>query len=360
MKKTVTFVVLAAFVLLAMVITPMAWAEAFPKSWLWASTEIKMMDTSKYKKKPPYTVGFSNASISNSWRVFFERQVRYGAELHQDVIKRFYVTDANDKPDKQIADVEDLLAKGVDLLIISAATMAALDPIVTRTMRRGIPVVCVDRRVSSDNFVSFVTASNVAQGRAQMLWLCEMLKGEGEIVMLGGIAGAGPAEERRHGGEEILTAFPNIKVLDFQYANWSPAEGKRIMSALIQTYGRRIKGVWGDGLQTSGAMEALKEAGMKVPITGDHLNAFLVRAQEWGFPAMSIDFPVSMGTDSVEVALRVLNGIPVPFIYEVPRTVVTTVDTDNIKTDIPWNRMAHPEWPDEAWNNTLPKKWLPY
>jgi ribose transport system substrate-binding protein len=238
--------------------------------------------------------------------------------------------------------------------------MAALDPIVTRTMRRGIPVVCVDRRVSSDNFVSFVTSSNVAQGRAQMLWLCEMLKGKGEIVMLGGAAGSGSAEERRHGGEEVLSTFPGVKVLDFQYANPSPAEGRRIMSAFIQTYGSRIQGVWGDGLQTSGALEALKEAGMKVPITGDHLNAFLVRAQNWGFPAMSIDFPVSMGTDAVEIALKVLNGEQVPFIYEVPRTIVTTINTENVKSDIPWSQIAHPDWPDEAWNNTLPKKWLPY
>ncbi|UCB45934.1 MAG: substrate-binding domain-containing protein [Spirochaetota bacterium] len=361
MKKTVTIIVAAVFLLTTMVFAPMAMAKPFPRSWLWNSTALQMMDTSKFAKKGPYVVGFSNASISNSWRVFFERQVRYGYELNKDQIKRYYVTDANDKPDKQIADVEDLLAKGVDVLILSAATMAALDPVARRTMRRGIPVICVDRRVTSDeSFVSFITSSNVAQGRAQMLWLAEMLGGRGNIVMLGGIAGSGPAEERRSGGEEILSAFPNVKVLDFQYANWSPAEGKRIMKALIQTHGRKINGIWGDGLQTSGAMEAMKEAGMKVPITGDHLNAFLVRAQDWGFPAMSIDFPVSMGTDSVEIALKVLRGEPVPHIYEVPRTVVCTQDTENIKTDMPWSRMAHKDWPDEAWNNTLPKNLLPY
>jgi ribose transport system substrate-binding protein len=360
MKKFVSIVVAAAFVLTTMVIAPMAWADAFPRSWLWSSTEIKMMDTTKYKKKAPYVIGFSNASISNSWRVFFERQVRYGADMHKDKISKLYVTDANDKPDKQIADVEDLLVKGIDLLILSASTMAALDPIARRTMRRGIPVVCVDRRVTGDNFVSFVTSSNSAQGRMQMLWLCEMLKGKGNIVMLGGIAGAGPAEERAAGGREVLTMFPDINVLDFQYANWSPAEGKRIMKAMIASYGKRINGVWGDGLQTSGAMEAMKEAGMKVPVTGDHLNAFIVRAQEWGFPAMSIDFPVSMGTDSVEIALKILNGEPVPFIVDVPRTVITTVDTENVKSDVPWNRLTHKDWPDEWWNNTLPKKWLPY
>lgn len=357
MKKLVSILIAVAFV--CTVMSSIASADRFPRSWLWESTGLKMVDTSKYKKAPPYVIGFSNASISNSWRVYFARQVEAEADKHKDVIKKLYVTDANDKPDKQIADVEDLVAKGIDLLILSAATMAALDPITTRTMKQGIPVVCVDRRVSSDNFVSFVTSSNVAQGRMQMLWLAEMLKGKGNIVMLGGIAGAGPAEERRQGGEEVLTQFPGIKVLDFQYANWSPSEGKRIMSALIQSYGKKIDGVWGDGLQTSGAMEALREAGMKVPITGDHLNAFLVRAQEWGFPAMSIDFPVSMGGDAVITALKVLNGITVPFIIDVPRTVVTTVDTENVKSDIPWSEMAHKDWPDDSWNNTLPEKWLP-
>ena len=359
-KKTVSIVLTAVFVLTTMVIVPMAWADSFPRSWLWSSTELKMMDTSKYKKKPPYVIGFSNASISNSWRVNFERQVRYGAELHQDVIKKFYVTDANDKPDKQIADVEDLIAKGVDLLIISAATMSALDPIVRRTMRRGIPVVCVDRRVSSDSFISFVTSSNAAQGRMQMLWLCEMLKGRGNIVMLGGIAGAGPAEERAAGAREVLSVFPGIKVLDFQYTNWSPSEGKRIMSALIQAYGNKINGVWGDGVQNMGAIEALRDAEMVIPITGDHNNGFLVRVQKWSYPAMSIDFPVSMGTDAVDVAVKILQGISVPFIVDVPRTVITTVDTENVKSDMPWRQMAHFDWPDDAWNNTLPKKWLPY
>ena len=359
MKKYAALIVVTAFVLTTLFIAPMAMA-GFPRSWLWNSTELKMIDTGKFKKAGPYTIGFSNASISNSWRVFFAKQVEYGFSLYKDQIKKSYITDANDKPDKQIGDVEDLLAKGIDVLIISAATMAALDPIVTRTMKRGIPVVCVDRRVQSDNFVSFVTSSNYTQGRMQMLWLCEILKGKGNIVMLGGVAGSGPAEERAAGGREVLTAFPNIKVLDFQYANWSPSEGKKIMSALIQTYGKQINGVWGDGLQTSGAMEALKESGMKVPITGDHLNAFIVRANDWGFPAMSIDFPVSMGTDAVDIALKVMNGVSVPFIVDVDRTVVCTVNTENVKSDVPWISMVHKDWPDEAWINTLPKSFLPY
>ena len=74
---------------------------------------------------------------------------------------------------------------------------------------------------------------------------------------------------------------------------------------------------------------------------------------------MSVDFPVSMGSDAVKVALKVLNGEPVPFFIDVPRTIITTVDTENVKSDLPWSEMTHKDWPGDAWNNTLPEKWLP-
>lgn len=360
MKKVTVALILAMFFCLTNVMA-FAAERQFSRSYLWDSNPVKMQDMSKYKKKPPYTIGFSNASISNSWRVFMDREVRAEAEKHKDLIKKFYATDAQDKPDKQIGDVEDLVAKGVDLLIVSAATMAALDPIVSRVHKQGIPVVMLDRRVTSDNFTSFVTASNFTQGRMMMLWICQMLNGKGNIVMLPGIAGAGPAEERIVGAKEILSQFPEVKVLDTQYTSWSPSEGKRIMAAMIQSYGKQINGVWCDsGLQGSGAVEALEEAGLKIPITGEDLNAYLVRVEKYKFPGMSIGFPVKMGAEAVRTSLKILQGIPVPFIVNVTRKVLTTVDTADVKSDQPWNTMAHPEWSGDWWiDNTLPPEWLP-
>ena len=74
---------------------------------------------------------------------------------------------------------------------------------------------------------------------------------------------------------------------------------------------------------------------------------------------MSIDFPVSMGGDAVITGLKVLKGEKVPFIIDVPRTIVTTQDTEDVKSDIPWDKMARPDLPDEVWNNTLPPEYLP-
>ena len=105
MKKLITILIACAFVFSAL--GSIATAESFPRSWLWNTSALKMVDTSKFKKSPPYVIGFSNASVSNSWRVYFDLQVRAEAEAQKALIKKFYVTDANDKPDKQIADVEE-------------------------------------------------------------------------------------------------------------------------------------------------------------------------------------------------------------------------------------------------------------
>ena len=139
--------------------------QGVPRTFLWANGPIEFTDTAQYKKDPPYVIGFSNASVSNIWRVGMQHAIEAAAARHADQIDKLIITDANDDPAKQAADIQDLVEREVDLLIVSPATAEALDPAVTRAMSRGIPVILVDRRVTSDNFVSFVTATDWALAR---------------------------------------------------------------------------------------------------------------------------------------------------------------------------------------------------
>ena len=248
--------------------------QGVPRTFLWANGPIEFTDTAQYKKDPPYVIGFSNASVSNIWRVGMQHAIEAAAARHADQIDKLIITDANDDPAKQAADIQDLVEREVDLLIVSPATAEALDPAVTRAMSRGIPVVLVDRRVTSDNFVSFVTATDWALARFMAQWLAETLNFEGNIVMLPGLAGASPAENRIKAAHEVFDKYPGIKILELQYTDWSPAKGKQVMSALIQKYGDQIDGVWSDhGLQGSGAIEAFVAAGYgKGEITAEHLR----------------------------------------------------------------------------------------
>lgn len=309
----------------------------------------RMIDTSKYKKPAPWTIGFSNASLSNSWRVSFVAHLRYGIEelKNQGLIRNYYETNANDDPVKQIADIEDLVTRGVDLLIVSAATAEALTPVVEKVMDQGIPVITVDRNISSDKYITFVEASSTEMGRLQAQWLAAELQGKGNIVCLPGLAGATPAEDRLAAAKKFFSQFPGIKILDVQYTSWSPVEGKRIMQTLIQKY-PEIDGVWADsGLQGSGAAEAFMDAGMKVPpITGEDFNRFLKMWKKNNLTAVAVTFSVRMGYEAVQVARKVLQGEKVPHHDVVPNLVITEKNLDQyVRMDLP----------DDYWAESMPE-----
>lgn len=74
------------------------------------------IDTSRFKKDPPYTIGLSAGYLTNSWVVFAQQHILYEAAQHPE-IDEVIITDANFNPAKQVADIEDLLSKGVDLIL---------------------------------------------------------------------------------------------------------------------------------------------------------------------------------------------------------------------------------------------------
>ncbi|MFW6182136.1 MAG: ABC transporter substrate-binding protein [Spirochaetota bacterium] len=314
-----------------------------------ADITTRMVDTSEYQKPAPWTIGFSNASLSNSWRVSFVAHLRYAMDLAKEegLVKDFYETNANDDAVKQIADIEDLMTRGVDLMIVSPATAEALTPIVERVMDRGIPVITVDRNIASDKYVSFVECSSTLMGRLQAEWLAAELGGEGNVIMLPGLAGATPAEDRLAAAEKVFEQFPGISILDTQYTSWSPVEGKRITQTLIQRF-PQIDGVWADsGLQGSGAAEAFMEAGLEVPpITGEDFNRFLKMWKQNNLTAVGVTFSVRQGYEAVEVAKKVLQGEQVPHRVVVPNLVITDENLDD------YVRM---DMPDDYWSETMPE-----
>ncbi|UCF93730.1 MAG: substrate-binding domain-containing protein [Desulfobacterales bacterium] len=84
---------------------------------------------------------FKNVGVFNSWRQQTTREVEYAATLHKDLIKEYIHTDANGSIPKQIADIQDLMAKGADILIVTPASPAALNPVLEKAYNAGIVVI---------------------------------------------------------------------------------------------------------------------------------------------------------------------------------------------------------------------------
>ena len=94
----------------------------------------------KFKKPGPYTIGVAAGYMSNSWVVFCLQHIRYEASLHKDV-KDVIVTDAAFNPTKQVADIEDLIAKNVSLIIYWPVDEKAIQPALEKAVAKGIPTV---------------------------------------------------------------------------------------------------------------------------------------------------------------------------------------------------------------------------
>ncbi|OJJ10703.1 MULTISPECIES: substrate-binding domain-containing protein [unclassified Roseibium] len=318
-----------------------------------APAASETMDTSQFKKEPPYTIGFSNAELRDGWLRTFFHTVENGAEKHADKLQKFIITDANGDATKQISDIQDLLNQDIDLLMVNPQAADSLDPIMGRVMRRGVPVVSVARTVNNeDNYVTFATASDTYLACHSATWLAEHLGGEGKIVLLPGRAGASPAETRLETAREIFAKYPGIEILDTQYTGWSPANGKSIMSAVIQRFGKDIDGVWADsGLQGSGSVEAFLSAGFASedipPHTGGDMNRMYLLALEHGFPFAGVDYTPSIGGFGVDLAMDILSGKPVPKQFNVPAPIIISEghNTETIQGTVALADYAQPDKP---------------
>ncbi len=132
---------------------------------------------------------------SDSWRVVMQHSLMEAASEHPDVIRQLIITNGNMDDAKQAADIQDLVSRGVDLLIVSAniaeGARSRRDP---RDEAGHLRSSWSDGRISSDNLVSFVTSSDAMMGRVWAQWIVEKLHGKGNVIML---AGRGRFERER-------------------------------------------------------------------------------------------------------------------------------------------------------------------
>jgi ribose transport system substrate-binding protein len=310
-----------------------------------------MIDTTQFKKVPPYTLCFSNASVSNSWRVALNAHVTYGVEEAKaaGLVKDYRYADANDDPNKQISDVEDLLTKGCDVLILSAAASDVVDPAAKKAMDEGVPVITLDRDVADPaHRVAYVQGDNCLMGANQAKFIVKVLNGKGNIVLLSGAAGASPAEDRLKCARDVFKANPGIVELEQAYTNWSPTEGQKIMAAMITKYGSKIDAVWSDaGLQGAGAINAYLAAGLKVPpITGEDFQMFLRLWHDNNVNGYACSFPTRQGYDAVKEALDLLQGKPIEALHKATPLEITN---DNLA------QYYNPKLPDDAMVDAMPQ-----
>lgn len=318
-------------------------SRTVPRMAQWNPNLLDLVSTARFRRAPPFVIGFANASNSSPWRIAMAGSLLAAAQRQHDVVSNVIVRDAKDDPARQAEQIAEMSALGVDLCILSAASenSPVLIEAVHTLAARGTPVIGVDRMCGdASDLVSFVTASDVLVGRMMALWLVERLGGRGRIYLLCGREDSSPCRTRLQAAMEIFNLHPDIEVTALEFTDWLAQKGYEVMRQYLAS-GQVPDGVWCDsGLQGVGSVRAFVDAGFKrgtiPPHTGGEINLMYKLAFSYKVPLCGVDYPAAMGALSFQAALDTLFGRQIPRRVEANLEIVVSRghETPSVKADL--------------------------
>lgn len=293
-----------------------------------SSGETASEDGEKYK------VGLSIDFTTNVWRAVMLEKFEEAAAEHADEIEMI-ITNADEDSNKQISDVEDLVAQDIDILIISPYLTEPLTPIIEEVYDSGIPVVVVDHDISSesDKYTTFIGASNTQIGQKAGETIVELLNGEGNVVELSGTPGLQATIDRGDVMHEVVDEYEGINFLANINCEYDQATAMASMEDLLQSLDPEeidLIYTYNDAMAL-GAVQAIEDAGygdldIKV-LSIDAQKKTMEYIQDGNMVYGTFTYPWP-SEKAIEVALDILHGEEVDKEYELESVLITAENVD--------------------------------
>ena len=225
------------------------------------------------EKNPPFVIGVSNNSVANPFRVQMINEIKYYASKHPELIKELVVLNAGEDTNKQISDVQDLISRGVDAIVLSPHSNTAFASVLKDAKDNNIPVATYNNNITegADLLVAQVTPPFKEWQRQTTEWLAKAMGGKGNVIVLRGITGTPVDGYEWDGAKEVLDQNPGIKVICSEYANWDYGAAKTAVQNCLANH-PEVNGIlsFGDSM-TWAAGEVMAAQGYditKIPMIG--------------------------------------------------------------------------------------------
>ena len=269
------------------------------------------------RKPEVFTIGVSQCSV-DAWREAANNEIGQEALFYNNLNLVF--KSVRDDSQQQIADIEQFIEDGVDLLIISPNESSALSPVVEKAYDAGIPVVLYDRKVDSDKYTAFIGGDNRQIGSIAGSYTLSIIDGRKRIALIRGTRGSTADTERYEGFVSVLdqqkTSGAAIAVE--AYANFTREDARKAMGEILSKTREEdpydLVFAFNDEM-AAGVYDAYVEAGMKKPfIMG--IDALLAADGTGTIPYIldgmidaSFIYPTG-GNAVISLAHRILMGEP--------------------------------------------------
>ena len=186
------------------------------------------------EKKDKYVIGMSQCNLGEPWRVAMNDQIAMAAEKHPE-FEVIYADAAQDNS-KQIADIENFVQMGVDLIITSPNEATPLTNAVSAAYDAGIPVILLDRKIDGDKYTQFIGADNVDMGRIAGEYIADtLLPDGGKVCEIKGLEGTSGGIDRDNGFREGIKKNDKIEIVAVNNADWLREKAITVAEEMLQT-----------------------------------------------------------------------------------------------------------------------------
>jgi len=263
------------------------------------------------------TIAMVVSTLNNPFFV----SMKEGAEKKADQLGyKLIVLDSQNDPSKELANVEDLLVRGVKAILINPTDSDAVSNAVRLANKASVPLLTLDRAANNGDVISHIASDNVAGGEMAGKYISEKIGAKAKVVQLEGIAGTSAARERGEGFMEAVKS-EQMQLLASQPADFDRTKGLNVMENLLSSQPETQAVFAQNDEMALGAFRAVQASGKNILIVGfDGTDDGIAAVKRGLLSATIAQQPALIGEIGVQSAVDVLTGkeveknIPVPLV----------------------------------------------
>src|SRR3984885_4505866 len=203
-------------------------------------------------------IALSNSYIGNKWRIEMENVFKAALQMepYKSEVEGTWFNSGNDVS-KQSQQISNLISQGVDAILVDGASPTGLNGILHQASERGILVVSFDNTVTEPTGVT-ISMDEFGFGVQWAEFVTNKINGQGNVIMVTGVAGTYDDEQRNKGAESVWAKNPGIKVVARYTGMWDSSVSQTNTAAILPTL-PKIDGIWCQS-GTDGVLKASVEA----------------------------------------------------------------------------------------------------
>ena len=258
------------------------------------------------KEEQTYVIGFSQCTGGDTWRQTMHQEMERELLFHPQL--QLQIKDAEGSNERQIQHIEEFVNEGVDLLIVSPNEAKPVTPAVERAFKQDIPVIVLDRHISSESYSTFIAGNNLEIGNMAGRYIAAM--GPSKVIEIWGLAGSTPAMERHSGFRKVIDQHEEIEVIKEIYGAWTEQKVLELLPAVLEEHPEATVIYAHNDYMAKAAARICREQGIseKVKIIGvDGLLDLGVAMVEKGDIQATFLYPTG-GEEAIKMASVILRG----------------------------------------------------